>query len=109
MLREHARLDGFCGIAERHAARLDDLAEDAERDVALALLVPAELAVARERPQGVEVRHAGLGVLGRDRAAADVVAQIDDRLADPEVTLDPTVLLVRLAIVHLEEHAEPAA
>ena len=107
-LVEEARLDDHDGIANRHASRLHDLAEDAERDVPLARLVLGEAAVGRDRPERVEVRRAGLRVLGRDRAAADVPADPDHGLADPEVLLDPAVLLVWLAAVELEEHPEAA-
>src|SRR2546430_3098777 len=109
MLREQAQFDRLCRIAERHAAGLDDFAGHPERDVLLAGLVLGELAIGGDRAEGVEIRHARFGVLRRNRAAADVVAQIDERLADPELTFDPTVLLVGLTIVQLEEQAEPPA
>src|SRR5947199_10736544 len=109
MLRQEAQLHQLCGIAHRDAAWFHDFAEDAKRDVLLARLVRRKLAVARDRAERVEVRNTRFGVLGRDRATTDVVAEADERVADPELTFDPALLLVRLTIVQLEEHAEAAS
>src|SRR6266511_14292 len=59
--------------------------------------------------QRVEVGHAGLRVLRRDRAAAHIAEQTDESLADLDGPLDPAVLFVRSAAVDLEQHPEAAA
>src|SRR6266550_4577859 len=107
-LVERDQLNDLDCIANCHAAGFGDLPVDAEGDVSLALLVLGEAAVGRDRLQRVEVRFTALGILGRDRTAADVPADPDQSLADPDVLLDPAVLLVRLAAVELEEHPEAA-
>ena len=64
--------------------------------------------VVRQRLQRVEVGLAGLGVLRRHRAAADVSLRHDDRLADLNAPAEPLVLLVLAQAVDAEVHPEPA-
>ena len=66
-------------VADAHAARLGDGGVHAERQRLGRLDAGA---IGRERLQRVEVGHAGLGVLRRDRAAADVPIRDHDRLAE---------------------------
>src|SRR6266516_311758 len=108
-LLEHAELDDLDAVADRDPAGLAHFAVDPERNVSLPRLVRGLGPVGGERPQGVEVRDVRFRVLRRDRAAADVAAQAYERLADPNVTLDPAVLLVRRTAFELEEHPEAAA
>src|SRR5437899_7732993 len=77
--------------------------------MSLSGLVLGQPSVGQDRPEGVEIRLPGLGILGRDRAATDVPADPDRGLADPKVPFDPAVLLVRFAAVELEEHPETAS
>jgi hypothetical protein len=79
--------------------RLHHLAVDPKRDVSLTRLVLSEAAVGRDRPERVEIRVAGVRVLRGDCAAPDVPADPDCGVADPELALDPAVLLVRVAAV----------
>src|SRR6266511_1844081 len=92
-----------------HDSRAQDLAVDAERDVLLAGRVPRHRAIAVDRSQRVEVGNAGLRILGGDRTAADIAAQLDDGVADLDAPFQPPVLLVRLAALDLEEHPEAAS
>ena len=64
--------------------------------------------IGRQRLQRVEVGLAGLGVLRRDRAAADVSVRHDDRFAEPDAPAEPLVLLVLVQAVDAEVHPEPA-
>src|SRR5205807_8070778 len=93
------------GIADAHAARLDDSRVHAERQPLGATL----RAVRRQGPERVEVGLARVGALGRDRAPADVSDRRYDRVADRHSAPDPLVLLVRLDAVDLEQHPEAAA
>ena len=91
-------------VAETDAARPLDLAVHAEVDV----LAVAQPAVGDDRSERVEVAGARVGILGRDRAARDLLADEQDRLAELDPAADPGVLLVRLAAGELDEHPEPA-
>ena len=94
----------FDRVADAHAARRVDLAEDAEVDV-LAVVV-ARAAIRLDLAQRVEVGNAGVRVLRRDRAASDLLVQADHRLADAHAPAEPRVLLVRLAAGDADQHAE---
>src|SRR5262249_14429993 len=96
-------------VPDRDAPGLDHLAVDAERQMPLPLLVRGLGPARVERAQRAEVGEAAVGVLGRDRAAADVAADVDERRADADVVPHPLALLVRSAAVELEEHAEAPA
>ena len=91
-------------LAESDSARPLDLAVHAEIDV----FAVAQPAVGNDRSQGVEVARARVGILGRDRAARNLLADEHDGLAELDATPDPAVLLVRLAAGELDEHPEPA-
>src|SRR5262245_60280763 len=62
--------------------------------------------VGRERFQRVDVGRTRVGVLRRHRAATDVSLRHDDRLAEPDATAEPLVLLVLAEPVDAEVHAE---
>ena len=68
-------------VAEPHAAGLDDLAPDPERQRLGRLDVTAVLA---EHVQRVEIGHACVGILRRHRAATDIAADNDHRVADAD-------------------------
>src|SRR5215211_6323693 len=86
------------GVAEREAARRDDVAPDAERHVALA----------GERLERRHVGGAGVGVAGGDHAPADRVGAAQHRAADRDLAAAPAVLLPRARAVNAERHAEAA-
>src|SRR5919109_178368 len=89
-------------IAEPDPSRLRDLAVDAEVD----LRPLPRAAVGLDLAQRVEVADAGLRVLGRDRAARDLLAEQDDGLADLDAAAEPLVLLVRADAADPDQHPE---
>src|SRR3954453_5311201 len=93
------------GIAHAHPARAGHGGVDAERQ-GLGRLALA--AVGGERLQRVEVGRAGVGVLRRDGAAADVSLRHDDRLAELDAAAEPAVLLVLVQAVDAEVHPKAA-
>src|SRR6185436_46944 len=94
-------------VAEGDCSGLEDLAVYPERQMLVAGRVRRDLAIGADRPERVEVRLARFRVLCRNRATADVAAQAHEGRADADVSLDPAVLLMRLAAVQLEQHPEP--
>src|SRR5919109_3797882 len=92
----------FDRIAEAHPPRFRDLAVDAEVD----LRPLPRAAVGLDLAQRVEVADAGLRVLGRDRAARDLLAEQDDGLADLDAAAEPLVLLVRADAADPDQHPE---
>src|SRR5919198_5205335 len=93
-------------VPDPHAAGLLHRRMDAERE---RLRRRHPLAVPRERLQRVEIGTAGVGVLSRDRAAADIAHRDNQRVADPDTAAEPLVLAVRLEPVDAHVHAEASA
>ena len=92
------------GVADADPAGEDDLAVDAEVDLARSgILAPVVL----DRAQRVEVADPRDRGLRRDRAAADVAVHPHARLAELHLTADPRVLLVRAPSADRDEHPEP--
>src|SRR5205823_56241 len=102
---QNAQVDGLDGVANPHSARFQHLAVHAEVELA----PRAQTAVPVDDAQGVEVGNPGVGVLRRDRAAADCAAEAHERFADAHVPPEPLVLAVGLDTVDLEKHAEAAS
>src|SRR3954471_21051142 len=93
------------GIAHAHPAGAGHGGVDAERQGVGRLHLAAG---GGERLQRVEVGRAGVGVLRRDGAAADVSLRHDDRLAELDAAAEPAVLLVLVQAVDAEVHPKAA-
>ena len=104
-LRGHRpkRYSGSTGSPTRTRPGLLDGRVDAEVD----RLAVADAAVALDQPQRVEVALARFRVARRHGAARHRPADAENRLADPQPAAVPGVLLVLVAAVEVEEHAEP--
>src|SRR2546429_557836 len=93
------------GVPNANGPGFHDARPHAERERLRGHLIAAVLA---DRGEGIEIRHAGVGIECRHRATPDIPAGLDDGCADMDATPDPRVFGVRVDARDAEEHPEAA-